>query len=92
MLVQTFRQAHPNQPLWLVSGQVTQQMHHETQENIWLLVSIVVCVHDGFVIASQMSWHQSEVAKQSHQAHQKWSFWLALGQMTVQMHRVTQKF
>ena len=49
--------AHPNQSFCLVSGQMTLEMHHWTQENIWLLVIIVVCVHGEFSIASQMSWH-----------------------------------
>ena len=67
-------------------------MHHPTQANIWLLVRFVVCVHGEFAIASQMSWHQFEVTKQSLQAHQKWSFWLVSGQMTQQMHHATQTF
>ena len=50
----------------------------------------MVCVHGEFAIASQGRWHQVEVTKQSHKAHQKWSFCLVLGQMTLQMHHATQ--
>ena len=50
-----------------------------------------MCVHGEIVIASQMQWHQFEVTKQSHKAHQKWSFQLVSGQMTLQMHHSTQE-
>ena len=71
---------------------MTLQMHDSPQENVWLAVSIVLWVHGEFAIASQMSWHQFEVTKQSHKAHQKWSFCLVSGQMTQQMDHVTQTF
>ena len=71
--------AHPNQQFCLVSGQMTLEMHHLTQENIWLVVNIVLWVHCEFSVASQMSWNQFEVTKQSLKAHQKWSFCLVSG-------------
>ena len=62
------------------------------QENVWLDANIVLWVHGEFVNASQMLWRQSEDTKQSHKAHQKWSFCLVSGSMTQQMHHATQKF
>ena len=66
-------------------------MHHVTQENVWLLVSVLVCVDGEFGIVLQMRWHQFEDTKQSHKSHQKWSFWLVSGQMILQMHHGTPK-
>ena len=81
--------AHPSQPLCLIFREMTQERHHVTQVNVWLVVNIVMHVHDEFVITSQMSWCQFDVTKQSHKDSQKWSFSLISGQMTLEMDLVT---
>ena len=63
--------AHQKWSFWLVSGQMTQKMHHVIHENVWLAVHIVLCVHGEFVIATKIRQHQFEHSKRATESPEK---------------------
>ena len=61
-------------------------------ENAWFSDNIVGCVHGELVIATKMGWNQFEDSKRATEtAHPKQSCCLVSGQMTLEMHCVTQE-